>query len=293
MKGASNSKERGQMHRLIGLWLVLIALALAATMAACDGGENGDNSPTAQPTGGESPTAQPTGGESPTAQPTGQATTSAACEALASLERYRYVSNMTLESPEEIVPEAEGQPTPAATLTRDFTGRFLFEYNIDASLVSPDRIAAEITAGVGEPFSAVIIGDQHWITSGGEWEEVGQQYVIPYQPLEICNALFPEIDLDQAQGEKETINGVEAQHYTLTDIPSGNSMALIFGAESDMDILFQSLDVELWVSEDDGWPVRMDIQTSGLYGDRRELKGHVQIELRDINDKDIKVEPPI
>lgn len=276
-----------------GLWAALLALGLAAALAACNGGGDGDNSPTAQPTGEGSPTAQPTGAGSSTPQPTEQAAISPACEALASLDKYRYISSVTLESPEETVPEGQGQPTPVATLTREFTGRFLFEYNIDASLVSPDRVAAEVRAGVGEPFNAVIIGDQHWITVGGEWQEVGAQYVVPYQPLEICNALFPEIDLDEAPGEKETVNDVEAQHYTLTDIPSGNSMALIFGAESDMAILFQSLDVEVWIAEDDGWPVRMDIQTSGLYGDRRELKGHVQIELRDVNDDDVKVEAPI
>jgi len=265
------------------LWAALFALGLVAALAACNGGGDGDNSPTAQPTG--------TG--SPGPQPTEQAATSPACEALASLDKYRYVTNVTLESPEEIVLEGEGQPPPVATLTRPFTGRFLFDYNIDASLIPPDRVGAEITAGVGEPFNIVVIGDRHWITVGGQWQEAGAQYVVPYQPLEVCNALFPQIDLEQAQGEAETVNEVKAQHYTLADIPAGSSMALIFGAESDMALLFQSVDVELWVAEEDGWPVRMDIQTSGLYGDRRELKGHIRFELRDINADDIKVEAPI
>ena len=123
------------------LWAALFALGLVAALAACNGGGDGDNSPTAQPTGTGSPGPQPTGAAS-TPQPTQQAATSPACEALASLDKYRYVTNVTLESPEEIVLEGEGQPPPVATLTRPFTGRFLFDYNIDASLIPPDRVGA-------------------------------------------------------------------------------------------------------------------------------------------------------
>lgn len=282
MDSANQMPTRKPERGLAKLWGVLAGLGLvAALMAACNGG--GDNSPTVQPTG-EAPTSP---------QPTQQATTSAACQALASLDKYRYVSNVSLESPEEFAPSGEGEPTPATTMTREFTGPFLFEYNIDASLVSPDRVSAEMRVGVGEPFNIIIVGDRHWITVGSDWQEVGAQYVVPYRPLEICNAIFPEIDLSQAQGEKESVNGVSALHYTFAGTPSGQAMASIFGPESDMDILFQDMNVEVWVTEKDGWPVKMDIQTSGLYGDRRELTGHLQIELRDISKGDITVEPPI
>jgi hypothetical protein len=294
MNSASQTEIREPKRRLIKLWAALLALSLAAAlMAACNGGGNGESSPTAQPTGEGSPTSQPTGEGSPTSQPTEQAVTSPSCQALASLKSYRYVSNVTLDSPEEIVSPSEGQPTPVATLTREFTGPFHFEYNIDASVVAPDRIDALVTTGVGEPFNMIAIGDQSWATFQGEWQEVAPQYGIPYKPLDVCSALFPQLDLSQAQGEKETVNDVAALHYAFAAIPPGEAIAGIFGPGSDMDVLFQTMTVEVWVAEKGDWPVRMDVQSSGLYGDGRELSGHVRIELRDINDEDIKVEPPI
>jgi hypothetical protein len=284
MKGASQLKTHGRRRGLPGLWAVLLALGLAAALAACNGGGDGNNSPTAQPTGEGSPPAQSTP----------QAATSAACQALTSLDKYRFASNVTLESPEEPVPEGEGQPTPVATLTRTFgAGPFMFNYNVDGSVIPPDKVEVLTNAG-GEtlPLGIVVIGDRSWATVGDVWQEVGPGYPVPYQPLDVCNAFFPEIDLNQAQGEKETVNGVSALHYTLADVPSGQSWGLIF-PESDMAILFQTMDVEVWLAEEDGWPLRMDIQSSGLYSDRRELTGHILVELRDINADDIKVEPPI
>ena len=284
MNSACEPKMRGLTRRLIGLWAALVALGLVAALAAaCSGGGDGEGSPTAQPTAEGSPTIQPTG----------QATTSTACQALASLERYRYVSNVTLESPEELVPPTEGQPTPVATLTRPFQGRFYFEYKIDASLVAPDRVDASIATGEGNPFNLIAIGDKRWITVENVWREVGLEYAVPYLPVDICNGIFPELNLEQDQGNQETVNDVPARHYAFPGIPSGQAMALIFGPQSDVAILIPTMDVEVWVAEKGGWPVRMDIRGSGLYGDRRELHVDVHIELRDVNNKDIKVEPPL
>jgi hypothetical protein len=261
-----------------------VALGLAAALAAaCNGGGDGE----------ASPTAQPTAEGSPIVQPTGQPTTSAACQALASLKSYRYVSNVTLESPEELVPFTEGQPTPVATLTRPFQGRFYFEYNIDASLVAPDRVDASIESGAGDPLNLIVIGDKRWASVGGQWREVGPEYPVPYLPTDICNGIFPELNLEQGQGERETVNNVPARHYAFPGTPSGQAMATIFGPESDEALLLRTMDVEVWVAEKGDWPVRMDIRSSGLYSDRRELRVDVHIELRDVNNKDIRVEPPL
>ena len=269
MYGACGAESRGPARRLTRLWAALVTLGLAAALAgACDGG--GDRE-----------------------EPTGQATTSAACQALASLKSYRYVSKVTLESPEEPVPFTEGQPTPVATLTRRLTGRLYFDYNIDASLVAPDRVDAIIQGGTGTPFNLIAIGDKHWVSLKGQWQEVGDQYTVPYKPMDVCAGIFPQLSLDPTQGEKETVNTVAARHYTFAAVTSGRAMATIFGPGSDMDVLIRTIHVEVWVAEKDGWPVRMDVQGSGVYSDGRQLRVHVRVELRDINDKDIKVEPPI
>jgi hypothetical protein len=274
---------REPRRRLTRLGAGVIAVGLIAAMiAACNGGD-----------GKSPPTAQPTGEGSPTPQPTGQIATSAPCQALASLDRYRYVSHVTLESPEELVPVPENRPTPWPTITRPFQGRFYFDYNIDAALIMPDRVDATVTAYPNNPFELMTIGDQRWISSAGQWQVVGQEYAIPYQPLDICNAIFPELNLDQVQGQKETVNNVSTRHHTFFSIPSGQAISTILGPESDMNLLLQTMNVEVWVAEKDGLPMRMDLQSSGVYIDGRQLLAHVRIELRDINDKDIKVEAPI
>jgi hypothetical protein len=273
------------------LWAALVALALAVALGTgCGGG--GGASPTVQPTAAASSTIQPTAQASSTIPPTQQVATSAACQALTSLKSYRYLTNLTLAVPEETVPFPEGQPTPVSTITRDIQGAFYFDYNIDASFIAPDRLDAQISSGTTVPFEVIIIGDNHWVLMEEQWRGSPQTNVA-YQPMDICNALFPQLNLDQAQGEKETVNGVAARHYVFPAMPSGETMATIFGAQSDMAILFQTMDAEVWVAEKDGWPVRMDIQGKGIYATGRELQTHIRVELRDINNKDIKIEPPM
>lgn len=111
--------------------------------------------------------------------------------------------------------------------------------------------------------------------------------------MDVCNSIFSELNLDQAQGEKETVNNVPARRYAFPGTPSGQAMVTMFGPESDVTILMPTMNVEVWVAEDGGWPVQMDMQSSGLYASGRELRVHVRVELRDVNNKDIRVEPPL
>ena len=293
MNSACQTEIRRPRRRATKLWAALVALGLTVILAAgCGGGEEEGASPTAQTTVEASSTIAPTTEVSSTTQPTQQAVTSAACQALASLKSYRYISQMTLEVPEEVIPFAEGEPTPVSTITRDIEGRYYFDYNQDGAFVAPDRLETQITAGTQEPFGLIIIGDEKWVSLAGQWQATNPQTVVPYQPMDVCNALFPELSLDQAQGEKVTVNDVEARHYVFTATPSGQTIATIFGPTSDMAILMQTMNAEVWVAEKDGWPVQMDIQSNGHYAAGRQLQAHIHIELRDINNEDIKVEPP-
>jgi len=294
MHTARQTEIRRTKRMVTKLWAAIVTLGLAVVLsaAACgDGGGDEGGSPTAQPTDTGLSTVGPTAAASPSIQPTQQVAASAACQALTALKTYRYISNLTLQVPEEPVPPEE-RPTPAATLTRDIEGAYLFEYDIDGAVVAPDRLDVQITGGTQNPFGIIIIGDQRWISLEGEWRE-SPQTVVPYQPMDVCNALFPELNLDQARGEKTTVNDVNALHYVLPATPSGQTIATIFGPTSDMAILMQTMDIEVWTAEKDGWPVEMDIQSKGVYANGRQLQAHIHIELRDINDKDIRVEPPV
>jgi hypothetical protein len=261
----------GIRRGLLAIALLLLGLALAT---ACGGEE------------------EPQPGESPT--PGGSALS--ACQAIQDLKSYRYTVHVLVESPEPSEAPTTPLPTPTAPITRHITSPVIFDYTIDASYVAPDRLDAMTTAkihttGEEQELPIVIIGDRRWYKLAGNWVE-DPSVPLGYRPRDICSAVFPDVDLSQAEPETESVNGVKALHYSLADVYSEQAMAQIFGAGSEMDILMKRLNVELWLAEDGGWPARMEIRSSGLLADGRELRVELTADLTDVNSEDIKVEPP-
>ncbi|MDP2950333.1 MAG: hypothetical protein Q8P22_12450 [Chloroflexota bacterium] len=258
------------------------AVALAAVVAvACGGG----GSPTPA-----SPTAIPT---------TGEATTLAPCSALEAFKTYRFTSHLKLESPQ---PSGESTPLPQPTATAEegatatparghqFIGPFLWDYQVDADFVAPNRISAVITGGAF-PLPIIVIGNEGWAQVDGRWlERPGE--VIPYQARDVCQALFLELNLSAVQSQSETVNGTETLHYSLSGVAKGEALAKIIGPDSDPNYLIQKISVDVWLAEKGGWPARMEIRGSGFYADGRELRMELVIDIKDVNNKKIKVEPP-
>jgi hypothetical protein len=272
----NRSPRPSAVRRLTKAWGVLAIVGLLTALAAACGG------------GGE-----PEGEGSPTPPPTGEDAALAPCRALQALKSYRYSLDLTLESPESAETPAEPQPTPTIALTPRYTTAVRFDYAIDASFVAPDRIEAVITAGSGDAFSMISIGDQVWVELAGRWTTPSEQTGIPYLPLDICEGVLFDLDLSQVEPQEEKLNDVKSLHYSLPQASAPQAMAKIFGVSSDMAILIKTLDVELWLAENDKWPVHLDIDGSGFYTDGRELRVHVSIDVRDANSGDIQVEPPV
>ncbi|MDP2949740.1 MAG: hypothetical protein Q8P22_09425, partial [Chloroflexota bacterium] len=214
----------------------VLALVVALALAAACGGNGGNE-------GQASPTPPPAAGQASPA-PTGEAALPASCLALQKLKAYRYVSDVTLESPEPTGTPAPGRPTPTSTLTQPFTGPFEFKYNVDASFVAPDRFEAYIT-GSTSPLRILLVGGETWLDMGRGWTQSGTPVSIPYRPPEICQAVLAILDLSQVQPQKETTNDVKALHYTFSQIPTQQAMVKIFGSGSDMDVLLRALDVDV------------------------------------------------
>jgi hypothetical protein len=262
-------------RRVTKAWgLLAIAGLLAALAAACGGG--------GEPQAEGSPTLPPTTGEAALAP----------CQALQALKAYRYSVDLKLESPEPTETPVEPRPTPTTTHWRQFNGPFSFEYAIEASFVAPDRFESVMTANAGEPVVMIIIGTQTWLQTEGKWTPIGQTTETPYTPPIVCEALLPDLDLSQIEPQKEKINDVNSLHYTFPQVHSEQAWAKIYGPGSDLDIVLKTLDVDLWLAEKGNWPVRMDIRSSGLYADGRELRAHILVDIRDANSGDIRVEPP-
>jgi hypothetical protein len=280
MREAENGWRRGP-DRLANIWGGLIVLGLILVLAAaCGGGGSNKGSPTPQVTGAASPVASP------------GAATAAPCQMLVEAKTYRYVSKVTLESPETTETPSDDLPLPSPTLTRPFTGPFLFQYDVEGTIVAPDRFAYSITTAGGAPFGVVVIGQETWAQFDGNWQ-VSQPVSIGYEAIPICEAILPEIDLSQAEPEREEIDGVKTLHYSFTRNASPGGVGKVFGVGSDMDLLVNTLDVDLWLSDKDSALVRLEFQGKGLYSDGRPLMVHVVLDVRDINSKDIKVEAPI
>ncbi len=281
MREAENEWRRA-LGRPANIWGGLVVLGLVLVLAAaCGGGGSNKGSPTPQATGAASPVASP------------GAATAAPCQMLVEAETYRYVSKLTLDSPETTETPSEDQPLPSPTLTRPFTGPFTFQYDVEAAVVAPDRFAYTITTAGGPPFGIVAIGQETWTQVNGEWRPATQPMTIGYQAIPMCEAILPELDLSQVEPEPEEIDGVDTLHYSFARNASPEGVGKVFGVGSDMDLLVNTLDVDLWLSEEDSALVRLEFQGKGLYSDGRPLMVHIVLDVRDINDDDIKVEAPI
>jgi hypothetical protein len=204
--------------------------------------------------------------------------------------------HLLVTSPEPSEGPTTPFPTPSTPITRVIGSSVILDYTIDASYVAPDRFDAMTTnkiyeTGEERELPIIIIGDRHWYKIGGQWLE-DPRIPLAYRPADICSAIFPDLNLPEAEPERESVNGVKALHYSLPDVFSEQAMAQIFGAGSEMDILMKRLNVNLWLAEDGGWPARMEIRSSGFFSDGRELRVELTVDLTDVNSDEIKVEPP-
>lgn len=264
------------MGRWKGIWLPIIVAALTAGLAAACGG--GDETPSG----------------SPTPPPSGEEAALAPCRALDQLKRYRYATDLKLESPEPSE-ETPAEPRETPTVPRQsppFTGPFLFEYKVDASFVAPDRTELVIDAGTGTLLSMIVIGDRMWSNTGFGWKPATNLVLPPYRPDVACPALFHELDLSTVEPQSERVNDAKTLHYSLAGVPAGQALVKLFGSGSDADVLVRKLDVEVWLEEKDNWPARLQFEGSGFYSDGRELRIYLLIDVTDVNSKGIKVEAP-
>jgi len=263
------------------IWAALVALSMAVALtAACGGGGSDGNSPTPKATAAATPVASPV-----TAAPV-------PCQTLQNAKTFRYVSKVTLESPETTETPTAELPLPSSTRTRAFTGPFLYQVDVDASVVTPDRFHFTITSTDTPPFGIIVIGQDIWREIEGKWELTNQPVSILYQPIPVCEAILPELNLAQAEPQREEIDGLETIHYSFLKNASPEGVAKVFGENSDMALLIKALDVDLWLSADGEKLVRLDFKGKGLYIDGRPLMVHLVLDVRDINDESITVEPP-
>ena len=242
--------------------LAVGALSLSILLSACGGGED--------------QTAKEAG-ETPT--PDGQAIPIAS---LAELKSFRYSITMHIE-----IPGLEDQLLPGFAA-------LLSDVEIRGASVAPDKSEMQMTLGEsGQVMGAVAIGERTWFSSVEEWTETpnGAPDVSLLSPENVSGSVIDEKAFAGAKPAKEKMNGVDALHYTADQSGLGSLADLLGVAEPENDVPVETR-MDLWLTEDGGYPVRVLIDARGTDAEGREMSVQLELNVTDLNDPGIEIEPP-
>lgn len=247
-------------------------LLAAGLLAACGG--DGDEkeaadraTPAADATAAVTPGEESTTGEMP-----------APAEAFAGLESYRIAMRFTLEG---------GTGDMGETLAMDLEGAF----------VAPDRSQANVSARLGDlelEEETITVGGQTWVKTGDTWAEGEAQFDISdLSPASLLEDLKPD-QLRLLKPTKETVNGIESLRYSIDrgDIESLGNLSALFGDGEGLENLPEDFNIDLWLAEDGGWPVRLTMAARGAIDGGDEISLDFSLDITDVNDPGIEIEPP-
>lgn len=243
------------------LALVLVAGLLGGLLLAACGG--GDDEEAEAPPAAEAP-----GGEVPV--PT---------DAFADLESYRYSIRVAFGG-EDLADQG------LADVTLDLTGAF----------VAPDRNQVRIEGEVGGlnlQEETIIIGGRSWVRSGDTWREGEATFdTADLSP----QAFFAGLDVEKLQvitPTEETVNGVDTLRYSIdeADIEQLQALTQVFGDDDASEDLPEDLSLDLWLTKDAGVAVKM-VLTARDKSDGSEVEVEMSMDITDVDDPTIEIEPP-
>ena len=204
--------------------------------------------------------------------------TSGPAEAFAKLESYRVNMRLTMEGT-----TAEG---PGA-----------LALNLEGAFVAPDRSQTHLNARVGDTEleeESISVGGQTWVKTGDNWVEGEPQLQLSdFSPGSLLEELGPD-QLRVLKPSKETINGVDTLRYSIdqADIETLRSLGALLGQDGSLENLPEEFNVDLWLAEDGGWPVRVTMTARGVMDNGNEMSLDFSMDVTDVNDPGIKIEPP-
>jgi hypothetical protein len=242
--------------------LAVGALSLSILLSACGGGEE-----------------QATKEAAATPTPGGQAIPIAS---LADLKSFRYSITMHIE-----IPGLEDELFPGFAA-------LLSDVEIRGASVAPDKSEMQMTLGEsGQVMGAVVIGERTWFSSGEEWTETPNRAsdVSLLSPEKVSGSVIDEEAFAGAKPTKEKLNGVDALHYTANQSGLGSLRELLGVAEPENDVPVETR-MDLWLTEDGGYPVRLMIDARGKDAEGEEVSVQLEMNVTDLNDPGIEIEPP-
>ncbi|MCJ7491162.1 MAG: hypothetical protein MUP15_03270 [Dehalococcoidia bacterium] len=255
--------------------LLVIPCLLAVLIAACSGGGNGEDTGRATPQAAVTSPAGSTPSSDTAVTPSPVETSAPTVDPFAALQSYHYQMNMTGDG--------------ATSVT------------IKGSVKAPDSIAMDFYLSDSDtPISSmIIIGSEAWTKNSvsGQWETVdiaeAEGEVSGLLPRDFWGS-FPIdeiIGVSSDQGE-ETVNGVKARHYQISEASADTmaKLAEIFGA-GDSGTQPDKFAMDLWRASDGGWPVKATI--SATYPAGSEVtQASVSWEVSEVNSSAVSIQPP-
>ena len=201
---------------------------------------------------------------------------------LTELKSFRYSITMHIE-----IPGLEDELFPGFAA-------LLSDVEIRGASVAPDKSEMQMTLGEsGQVMGAVAIGERTWFSSGEEWTETpnGAPDGSLLSPGKLSGSVIDEKAFAGAKPAKETMNGVDALHYTADQSGLGSLADLLGVAEPENDVPVETK-MDLWLTEDGGYPVRVVIDARGTDAEGREMSVQLELNVTDLNDPGIEIEPP-
>jgi hypothetical protein len=261
---------------------VLILLG-AVVLSACGGGGKeeeaaGKNAPEAAATAAATPAVTAAATAALTPEEGAAEGTSGPVEAFANLESYHMEMHFVLEG--------------TATET---TGSLALD--LEGAFVAPDRTQTQVSASLGDlklEEESITVGGQTWLKTGDNWVEGEPQFQLSdFSPASLLEGLGPD-QLRLLKPEKETVNGVDSLRYNIdrADVETLSGLGALLGQDGDLANLPEEFSVDLWLAEDGGWPVRVTMTARGTMNGSDEMSLDFSMDITDVNDPNISIEPP-
>ncbi len=219
------------------------------------------------------------------------------CDALNKTERFRYTLNYVLDSPKQESPPADPGPSEPGGeyVLKPSSPALRLESKHEGAFQQPDRADFELSTPNQPEQKAVRmirIGEGQWAYLGDAWQILPNPGAYPWGPPTLCEAFVSPLDLQGVVATVEDVGGTQARHFRLNGAPL-SAAAQVFSETSDFGRLLKLYDIDLWVSEKDGRPVKLQAVSRVAYPSGRELSWSLSLELGSYNDDKIDIKQPI
>ena len=193
--------------------------------------------------------------------------------------------------------------TPQGSSGADSLGVFgalLGELKFSGAFVAPDRSQIKLEGGKDSPIGAiefVQIGNTAYTRFGSTaWQQTTgggpADLTENLDPREFCRQIQQSLTAE-VPSRKEKVNGVDATRYeydrtTLERLGGGGFLGATSGGSGELP---ENAKLTLWVSEKEKFPVKMAVSASGQQRGER-FAFDMELNVTDLNDSGIKIEPP-